>query len=284
MYCECSAVVAESQKNPAADRSGFRKISGRVILDGRPVRLFSLVYKRPGSVDFRSIESADGSFSVEAPSDIRELYIAGTEFSRALLTINRSSGDIILNDVVVTKGELIEGRVTDEHGQPVDGAEITILQYPERIFGVAGRAYGNYQTIAHADGSFRFSGVFRAGSRDAVIYALASTNEASSRYQFLKYSGPVLLVVHPLGSLRGQITGLTDSVQYSAILIPLRPPEPLRYGVVSTVVRDGKFSFSAIPAIDYKLLMFRNSTLVHAQRITLPANTTSDVDIHLGDE
>jgi hypothetical protein len=118
---------------PPSDTEPGRPISGRVLLDGKPVSFFGVTATNdatftPGLGTFfrpTPFQTSDGRFTI-TPRNARDrdLIIAGPGFERvAVRAVPRNQGDI--GDVNVTSGHQIEGVVRDESGHPVANATVT---------------------------------------------------------------------------------------------------------------------------------------------------------------
>ena len=109
-------------------------ISGRVILDGQPIRDFGLTITPNASFRFlgfwkpHAIHTEDGRFEISLgpmTSMHADVVIAGAGFARRVIPRVELTGHTTLGTIEVTRGHRFEGVVRNEHGRVVANARVT---------------------------------------------------------------------------------------------------------------------------------------------------------------
>ena len=173
------------------------EIRGRVLVDGRPapgVAVAVLPFEDGFSAARRDarredlpkalvggVSRADGTFVVAVPGPagaaVRLAFSGGAVSPRVLTTLFDSGGEDA-GDVRLPRALALAGRVVDERGGPVVGANVTLWAGGGRRPQDATPASGATQaTVTKADGTFRFEAAAEEGNRIRVEAPAFATQE-----------------------------------------------------------------------------------------------------------
>jgi protocatechuate 3,4-dioxygenase beta subunit len=256
-------------------------ISGRVILDGKPVRSFGLVVSgHPEHTLFdspRLVRDETGRF---AQPDIGPgtwgIVIVGPGFTRKVVEGIQlaAGGKVDVGDIVVERGRSISGQVRDQRGAPVAGAMVGV--YDHKSFSSVSesmneRMQGNL--FAHTDtaGRYRIDGINPAatGQRIEATHALGVSVER----ELAADETTVDLVVSATGDIAGSIIDMNPR-QGHAIAKSVDDTRGATFR--ADIDAAGFFTFDRMPPGEYSVrILGRNTlgrqraTVVAGQRATL---------------
>jgi hypothetical protein len=266
-------------------------LTGRIVLDGKPVREFAIVLTRDaGSVGVyerpRVIRSNDGRFTLRPEEKGRDVVIVGREFARHIVL--RSEIEELkkpdLGDIAVSPGNTIRGTVRDEKGVPLANAHIALITTPTKFAEDATDDWvqlsvGNLATTTDARGNYVLEGVaanLRRGSNHPELTAWTS-DRASLPVPMPYGNAAVDFNVAPTGAIEVTTNGPPESIvmaeQVSNPHTALRARRPS--------VGTGTTMFDRVPAGDYvvSLITPRLATKVVQQRVTVTAGSTTSITL-----
>lgn len=271
-------------------------ITGRVLLDGQPVRQFVVtltadagfvgVYEPP-----RVVRSKDGRFKLPLMGKgARDVIIAGRGFARHVIL----RGEIEerhtpnLGDIAVEQGDTIQGSVLDSTGAPVANARVALISTPtmfseEPKDELRQLSIGNIVAITDDRGKYILEGVapnVRRGGHAPEIRAWSS-DQASLPVPMPYGNATLDLKVAPTGVIEVAANGPAESFIW---VRPASDPKtllrPRRTGFTGT----GTTTFDQVPVGDYivELVTVQRGVglqVVGSQRITVTAGTTVSVTL-----
>lgn len=267
-------------------------LTGRVVLDGKPVQEFAIVLTRDvGFVGVyeppRVIRSSDGRFTLKPDEKGRDVVIVGRGFARHIIL--KSEIDELetpdLGDIAVSPGDTIYGTVRDEKGAPIANAHVALITAPSKFAEDATEDWGqlsvgNLATISDAHGNYSLEGVaanFRRGNHKPEL--LAWTADRASLPVRMPYGNAnVDFSVAPIGAIEVATNGPPESFVTAK---PVRDPHaalrPRHPGFAGT----GTTMFDKVPAGDYVVMLItpRLATKIVQQRVTVMAGTTTSVTL-----
>jgi hypothetical protein len=267
-------------------------LTGRVVLDGKPVREFAIVltrdagfvgvYERP-----RVVRSNDGRFTLQADEKGRDVVIVGRGFSRHIIL--RSEIDELkmpdLGDIAVSRGDTIQGTVRDEKGIPLANAHVALITTPIKFSEDATNDWvqlsvGNLATVTDAHGSYLLEGVaanFRRGSNHPELSAW-TVDRAALPVGMPYGNATVDFSVAPTGAIEVATNGPAESfVTAEPVRDPRTALRPRRPGFAGT----GTTIFDKVPAGEYVVMLItpRLATKIVQQRVTVTAGSTTSLTL-----
>jgi hypothetical protein len=267
-------------------------ISGRVLLDGEPVREFAIaltidagfvgVYEPP-----RVFRSRDGRFKVPlGAKGPRDVVIVGRGFARQIILRSeieeRKTTD--LGDVVVSHGDTIQGVVRDEKGLPLPNARVAVLTTPTMLSEepkdeMRQLTIGNVLVTSDGRGTYFLEGVASNLRRDLGRPEVrAWTSDRASLPVQMPYGNATIdFNVAPAGSIEVTATGPSGSfvsVQPAGDSKTFLQPRRGDSGRGSTT------TFDQVPAGEYDVsLLSPKGQLIARQRISVAGGTVTAVTI-----
>lgn len=250
------------------------RVTGRVVLDGVPVPYFGVAvtedvdneYGRPTTVRDR-----DGRFVLkDAEPGTYAVVIIGPTFARtAIPNVRIVAGQTTdLGTIVVSRGDVLRGRVVDGTGAGVAGATVVVGAgtYATSPLGMIMR--GARRVTTDASGAFDIPGM-PPSDGERTIEATHPTRGASAPTTFPGGGGPVELVIQPTGRVEGRVLPAKRDL-YS--VIARRTDQPGRY--TSDIDRNGGFAFPQLPPGEYELSVLGES-LEGEPHVTVTAGATA---------
>lgn len=273
----------------AADSSA---ISGRVLLDGKPVREFAItltadagfvgVYEPP-----RVITSKDGRFKVPlSGKGPRDIVIAGRGFARQIILRSEieERNETDLGDVVVSRGDTIQGVVRDEKGLPLPNARVAVLTTPTMLSEepkdeMRQLTIGNVLVTSDARGNYLLEGV-ASNLRRGLAYpeVRAWTSDRASLPVRMPYGNATIdFNVAPLGTIEITATGPSGSFVW---VQPAGDSKTFLHPRRGDSGRGGTTTFEQVPAGEYDVsLVSPKGQLIARQRISVAGGTVTAVTI-----
>jgi uncharacterized GH25 family protein len=236
--------VAESQAvenvELRLDRAG--RVKGHVTsndgqaLSGVTVAVVEAVRRGPGPSNDRATTDADGDYELNSvPPGQRNLTFNKDGFVAAMKSVEAAAGKDARLDATLERGRELSGRVIDESGQAVAGADIRAEGEPVR------------PVETDSEGSFRL-----AGLRDGKFRIIAHKNGyVDDRQEVDTVAQPnVTLTLGRGATITGRIVGLTADELSNAIVSfygmgfgNARPDSAGNFTI--TGVRDGRITVQA---------------------------------------
>ena len=231
-------------------------ITGVVTADGRPVPSYAMLFSASAySTAFDNpeiVRAADGRFTRRqlAPGTYGVTIVAEG------LTRQVRPGVIVeggrttdLGTIALDAGREVRGRVVDERGAPVAGAEVfagpfLLLQgdsFTRDKSWSELRTQGEFATTSAADGSFVLRGV---GTGALRLVATQGTRRVSSAVTLGDGATPITLTVAPTGTIAGVVT----SVGARRVSIQIELTATHGFAIATGAGRDGRFYFPLVPA------------------------------------
>ena len=154
-----SAVLAQGTAEPVTIAlAPTSTLAGRVVdaADGKPVPGVRIV-ARGQAGEFLARSGADGRYSMRGLTP--QSYRVSAEDDRFVpwsRTVNVAAGQTETQDVPLTRGATLAGRVVDEDGRPIEGATVMVSRGGDNVFRAFVRSLeGEGATRTRRDGSFR---------------------------------------------------------------------------------------------------------------------------------
>jgi len=274
-----AGVTTPANVAPAAREPRGARLVGRVMLGGSPVRDFAIAltpsFKRPTHLSGVEVHTKDGRFDTVFPaSETADVIIAGPGFLRhAIAGVALPAGEITdLGVIDVVRGHTIQGRLTDEQGQPVAGAPVTIHASPAGGDGsLASLLDGDSRTTTDRDGRYEITGVghLPMGYPPRISSVIDGRLAALDR-RLPDDDATIDLVMHPVGQIGGSVTGV-DPKREAIVIRSVSDPAA---SILAPLTADGAFHLDNVPADTYDvMLLTRTRTLL---RITVIAGQAVD--------
>jgi protocatechuate 3,4-dioxygenase beta subunit len=134
-------------------------LAGRVVdaESGKPLAGVRLVARAEGAAAFQSRSGADGRYAIRGLPPRRYRLSAESErFVPWSRSVTVAAGQEEAQDVPLTLGATLAGRVVDEEGRPIEGALVQVTRGGENVFRAFVRAMeGEDAARTDRDGSFR---------------------------------------------------------------------------------------------------------------------------------
>jgi protocatechuate 3,4-dioxygenase beta subunit len=266
---------------------GVTTLTGRVVLDNRPVPYFGLVVSDRDEMHWRqsfpmTFKSPDGRFSQKGvASGDRVIAIAGPGFARKLIEVKIEDGKKVdLGDIKVDRGQHVSGHITDVTGGPVTGATVLVEQMaPVQMSApspIMRALQGGAIATTDATGAYTIEGIAPIPDNRPQGWDVYNQNRISASHpdrgtvpsRVLAASDTTVdLVLAEVGGIDGTIEGtLTGQEQVWAQLENTRD-------VAHTSIADRHFNFHKLPAGKYRLTIARQN----ADGFQVPSITTTVV-------
>ncbi len=231
------------------------RITGRVVLHGRPVELFGVAADPTLTPEIQ--HAADGRFEIEVqPStewpEQRYLAFVGPGFQRRVLDGGVFAGPgqtTDLGDIEVTAGKTVHGRVVTASGAPVAGAAVVVQPDDdlETELSLSKLNAGSRGARSDATGRFEITGLPDEVSELRIQAQHPDVGQALPHALTLAdLAGGIVLVLAETGAVSGSVLG-DGPGQYHRIEVRSRGDG--RLYLTSTL--DGAFWFAQLPAGDY---------------------------------
>lgn len=276
---------------------GVTTITGRVLLDNKPVTLFGLVVSDRDEMHWRQsfpivVRTADGRFKQRgvATGD-RTLVIAGPGFARRLLDVKIVEGRTVdLGDIKVDRGQRVSGHVTDARGAPVQGATVLVEQMAPVMIGdpspMMRALQGGAIATTGANGSYVLEGISPVPDTPAPWNG-KEVNRISASHpdrgtvpsrDLAPSESTVDLVLSATGGIDGTVEGpLSGHEQVWAQMENV-------HDVVSARIENRRFKFDKLPAGKYELTIARQNAdgfRVPSMSVVLAANKKTSATFKL---
>jgi hypothetical protein len=272
-------------------------ISGRVLLDGKPVRVFGVTLTvDAGSARVyepqRVVRSKDGRFNVSLSAQgPRDVVIVGRGFARHIISRSEIElrGNLDLGTVVVSRGNTIQGTVRDERGAPVADARVALISVlnqlseepKDELFQFS---IGNMFAMTDQGGEYVLEGVAPVVGRGSGHPAIRawSSDRASVPVKAPDGDATVDLKLAPVGTIEaianGPAEGLVSEGLVSALPVGGRPSDI--FLPRSRLTGAGTIVFERVPAGDYIVFLYSRDTKTSSQhRVTVTAGLTASVTL-----
>jgi Carboxypeptidase regulatory-like domain len=190
---------------------------------------------------------------------------------RTELPADRDLQNVVLR--APSRGARLEGRVVDEHGQPVDGA--TVLAAPEQ-FGLANPSDGS-PAMTSIDGTFVIERLASGPHRvfvEAAGYAQAATSTSAPGKLELRLLRPANLEGNLLDATGGPVTANIELTRPS-------PDEPGGFRRSYRSSADGKFSAQGLAPGHYRVMVTAGDNLQRNAEVELTSGSTAHVSLSL---
>jgi hypothetical protein len=159
-------VVGTSGQGAAPDLSRVRSVSGRVVdTTGAGLGSVPVVVRAGGRIVSRVVSSPIGDFSTKCDHGVRaSVYVLDEDYVTVLMgSIEPEKGDVDKVVVVAERAIDLRGTVADPGGDPVAGAEVSLVLHREfraRFdLDLGGSAAAGWGGLTGSDGGFRLERV-----------------------------------------------------------------------------------------------------------------------------
>jgi hypothetical protein len=279
--------IAETPKPKLSQdhRPVIRQLTGRVMLDGSPMKEFVVSTSRHSegsdSGAVTRVVASDGAFQIPLAEGRQYVIVAGRGFAREIVQVD------VLRDhpispitIEVRRGHRVEGRVIDA-GRPLANANVSLMQYQGTSTGEVlwELVRGNYHTKSDVNGNFVIEDVKLVSTRRARIEASSTAGRSMTHVLYGDHDHVVDLVVLPVGEIFGVVG-----------------PGPLGpfWGIVmarsvigstwlsATTAPDGTFTISKVPSGEWDIGTFAaasSSSVVLQQRIIVSGGQRTNVSL-----
>jgi hypothetical protein len=260
-------------------------VTGRTILDGKPLTYFGL--RLVGEREYPSgsgpigVRDHDGCFALRhvLPGTWRIALLAqGTRLATSrefTVTKNETVG---LGDIALTRGHRLHGNVRDQSGTAVAGARLIIGRMAswsadrsllERLFQT------HYETKTDTDGTYAFDGidVNREPMRaPEIVWATHFASGASVRHEVPNTDATMDFVLLGSGRIEGSIQNMRGGRGHLVALRADEPPSPRR----AHCDKEGRFAFEDLPPGEYVIkLDVPDVEQVQPANVTVVVNQTA---------
>ncbi len=280
-----TAKVSSGTRNVRLVLTELTSVTGRVVHDGAPVPYFGVAVSSPedslDSASPRAVRETKGTFTERGlTAGMWRVTLVGPGFERKVIeNVRLTSGETLdLGDIVVGGGELVSGRVVDEHGRGVEGAKVELTtdgssSDTERLRGLVA---GTYVTTTDARGEFRFDGT-RASERRKIA-ATHPRHGVSGDQELAAGQREVRIQLQATGSISGLLVNLTPDVRVYNVSASLVDGE----GGSSSADIDasGRYELANLPVGVYEVRL-RGQVIVARQQITVVAGERAELDFEL---
>lgn len=247
-------------------------VSGRVVLDGRPVPSFGIVVANRGDeMQWRQsspnpISAPDGRFALRVPAGPRTLVVFGRGVARKLIDVDvKDDVPTELGDVVVDHGQRVSGHVTDAKGDPVEGATVAVIQMaPVRHTNLdpfLQSLHGGGVATTDASGAFQIDGISpptTLGERPRLPNRIGASHPdrgiAPAR-DLPDAEATADLVLKPTGGLDGKLVGPASDHVFVWAQLANHTGESVHAQIES----DRSFHFDKLAVGDYELRITRQN-------------------------
>ncbi len=250
-------------------------ITGRVLLDGRPLTSYGVVITTdpdPRYTDPTPVRDASGRFTrTDIGPGTWAVTIVGRDIAKKTITgVTLATGRVDLGDIAVERGRVIAGRVVDDRGQPIGDARVEVAagtfgddETLERL--LRGEVFGR----TAADGTFRLAGV-PAGALE--LRASHPTYGSAVPVPIAAGASSAQLVLFSTGVLDGAIESYSDLANEVVIRDAATGIEIAK----SDLDRAGTFRFGRLPAGE-RIVVLRGGEDLQTQHVTIRPGARSRV-------
>jgi hypothetical protein len=203
------------------------------------------------------------------------MIIAGPGFSRRVIANQYVGADrlVDLGRIEVDPGHKVRGRVTDAHGFPLPGVDVTILETPLAISTPVGDdvlgsfARGNYVSTTDSDGYYLIEGVSRSDllGGHPTISSVVDGKVASGPRPVPNADVTIDLVLLPVGVIDGSVVGADQDTMESGVLV--RSTSNADVSLVAIVSDNGTFHLENVPEAEYDVVLMGSRS--PAQRVVV---------------
>ncbi len=261
-----SSVVHTGRRDLTIVLPRLATVVGRVVLDGAPVPYFGVtITKTPTKLHAEKVVPVADDTGAFAQKDIAagtwSVVIVGPGFATKIVDgiVAAEARTTDLGTIVVERGRILRGRVTDASGRPVPDALVVV---GTSLFSIANnrvdqRAQGDATARTDASGRYEIAGI---ASEDLKIVARA--NGATSVERALAPDETTAdLVITDVGTVVGHIANMKGS--QAGIALSLADEEATTYGprYYGDVDRAGDFRVTAVPPGRYTIRVMGENTL-----------------------
>jgi hypothetical protein len=222
-----------------------------VPVSGAEVRLSPVSdhWAWPRPEERRAVSDAAGRFRFEGlGAGMLELWAAHRGFAPATLSdikVPAEAKTVDLGDLILAAGLPVEGRITDPHGRPVEGAEV-------RIYGTSPGPYlpPLERSVSGADGHFLLNDQRRGGILDLSVAKAGYVPKKVSRVE-VAAAEPLHIELAAARALTGRIVGPRGEPVPRASISSVQSQEirtgsgfssrSTRTGTLGTTDGDGRF-------------------------------------------
>ncbi len=194
-----SSTSSERVEAATASETALRpQLRGRVVWlpDRAPAASIGVYAGRPDRPDLGPptfvASGADGTFRIDTVGEGD--FTVGLDRARASQVVRFVAGETREIELELARASTVRGRVFDESGSPVAGAEVYVTTFSER--------WANRAARSDVDGKFSVAGV-AVGPR---VFARAAGHSASAAYLLQSFDDPYALDLW-LGGIPGSIEG-----------------------------------------------------------------------------
>ncbi len=266
-------------------------ITGRVMLDGKPMTYFGLIVTDHPEFSWQdsplAVRSPEGRFThTGVAPGTWGVVVGGPGVARKVIEgVVVTEGKVTdLGDITLDHGQRIRGRVTTKDGTAVAGATVAVGE------GIAFRAetplklsmQGNISTVTDATGTYQIAGILKTARKNEIVATHPSLGSSGTRAVLPKET-TIDLVIVPVGGIDGTVVGATERARL--VNAQLVTGDKTRF--TAQVDSTGVFALDNLIPGDYDVKLFGapgratpaplRVTVVANKRtpatITIPANT-----------
>jgi hypothetical protein len=226
-------------------------VSGRVVLEGKPVAYYGVYVSDADPILEHPliVRAQDGRFRLKGlVAGAWSLYVAGPSFGRKRVSIAvPEDGEVELGDIVVDRGRVVRGRVTDGSGTGVGGATVTVHERDSPRDALSRAVEGTGAAITDAAGAFRIPAL--APPLDPTprrIVATHPTRGVSIERLLAEDATDVNLVLLKPGGIDGRLEGMETGVFCARVDDP-------SFVYAASPDATGRFRFDNLPPGAYRL-------------------------------
>ena len=238
-------------------------IRGRVVLDGVPVVSFGIdvVDRLDPRVSPRPIHAPDGRFTMrDVEVGTHTVVIAGRGFARKTLEgiALRDGEQLDLGDIVVDRGRVVHGRVTDATGASVAGAAVTVHDHEGGGDAQRRAIEGTGMAITDASGFFTIQGLAPPlGGASSARHIVASHPARGTSIELPLGDGEteVNLVIEPAGGIDGRIVGL-EGASAASTGIDCRRVDDRTFSMMTSIRGLDEFRYDNLAPGRYRLRLY----------------------------
>ena len=275
-----NAIVRTGDRKVSIVLPELAGVSGRVVLDGKPVDYFGVLVDAPDALTYGRpivVRSTDGQFEQH---DLRPgtwgVAIVGPGFVRKELpSVAVVDGKVTdLGEVVVERGRSVSGRTLDERGTPIGGATVMITTHhsTSEAASLDDALRGTRTAVSDPAGHYVIDGI-EPGQSELVIQAHAGSGLAPAR-DLAATDSVVDLVLARTGTIDGTVANFDGANRVWARRVDTRD----RY--FAEVDLAGNFHVEHLPSGDYEVTLSGHNTLV-PERVTVVADASVSVSFAL---